>query len=281
MPRRSGRTDGSKKPERAEGAEELRRRGELLWADAARPSRGPKRALSGDVVVQAAMRLADRDGLAAVTMQAVAAEVGFTTMALYRYFPSKDALIDAIVDAAWGTPPQRSGPPGTWREEVERWAWAKRAVMVARPWLGELPFIVAPHGPNWLAWLEMAVEALALSGLGAGDVFDMLHAADGYVRGGSDTAISFAKARARGVSSTEWMAAVSVDLVRAVGDPRYPTLSALIQSGLDRDITLEDNFAFGLDRVLDGLEAYVEARQTKARRAKASSSSRSPKRKSR
>ncbi|MBA3890164.1 MAG: TetR/AcrR family transcriptional regulator [Gemmatimonadaceae bacterium] len=205
------------------------------------------------------MGIADRDGLGALTMQAVARELGFTTMALYRYFPSKDALIDAIVDAAHGLPRAREGPVGTWREEVERWAWAKRTMLISRPWLAELPFVAAPHGPNWLAWLEAVVEALALTGLDAGEVFDMLHAVDGYVRGGSDTAISFAKAQARGMSQEEWMGAVSIDLVRAVGDPRFPTLSAMIVSGLERDITLEDNFHFGLQRVLDGIELYVDA----------------------
>jgi len=243
----------------SESPEELRQRGDLLWSGNARPSRGPKRALSADDVIRAAMEIADRDGLSALTMQAVAKAVGFTTMALYRYFPSKDALVDAIVDAAWGTPPERTGPKGEWREEVERWAWAKREVMISRPWLGELPFIVAPHGPNWLSWLEAAVEALALSGLDAGDLFDMLHALDGYVRGGSDTAISLAKATSRGQSPEEWMAAVSVDLVRTIGNPRYPTLSALILSGLERDITVEDSFEFGLQRVLDGLETYVNS----------------------
>jgi AcrR family transcriptional regulator len=210
-------------------------------------------------------------------MQSVAKELGFTTMALYRYFPSKDALIDAIVDAAWGAPPQRPGPKGTWREEVERWAWAKRQVMISRPWLGELPFIVAPHGPNWLSWLEAAVEALALTGLAGAEVFDLLHALDGYVRGGSDTAISLAKAQARGVSMQEWKAAVAVDLVRAVGNPRYPTLSALIVSGLDRENTVEDNFEFGLQRVLDGIETYVESARARTTSRRGGSRPRRPK----
>ena len=262
----------------AENPEELRRRGDLLWSGGARPSRGPKRGLTADEVVAAAMSIADGEGLGALTMQAVAKEVGFTTMALYRYFPSKEALVDAIVDAAWGAPPERKEPKGDWRSEVEKWAWAKRAVMVERPWLGELPFIVAPHGPNWLAWLEWAVEALALSGLGAGDVFDMLHAIDGYVRGGSDTAISLAKATARGVSAEEWMASVAVDLVRTVGNPRYPTLSALIQSGLDRDNTVEDNFEFGLQRVLDGLQMYVDSSRAKATSRRKAVSARSHRR---
>ncbi len=252
----------------ADDAADLRQRGDLLWSGGARPSRGPKRGLTTEEVVVAAMGIADREGLAALTMQAVAKELGFTTMALYRYFPSKDALVDAIVDAAWGSPPERPAEKGEWREEVERWAWAKRAVMIERPWLGELPFIIAPHGPNWLSWLEWAVEALALTGLGAADVFDMLHALDGYVRGGSDTAISLAKAMARGVSQDEWKAAVSVDLVRTIGNPRYPTLSRLILSGLDRDNTVEDNFEFGLQRVLDGLEAYVLAHRSSKKKKK-------------
>lgn len=240
---------------------DLRRRGELLWEEGARPpARGPKRALSAEAVVQAAIAIAGREGLAAVTMQAVAHRLGFTTMALYRYFPSKDALIDAIVDGAMGSPPARTEPAGGWREEVERWAWAKRAMLISNPWLAELPFVAAPHGPNWLRWLEAAVEALALSGLGAADVFDMLHALDGYVRGGSDTAIAFARAKASGMSLEEWKAVVSVDLLRAVGNPRYPVLSALITSGLERDNTLEDNFEFGLQRVLDGLQLHIDAR---------------------
>lgn len=253
----------------ANDTDDLRRRGELLWADGSRPGRGPKRTLSADDVVQAAIAIADRDGLAAVTMQAVARELGFTTMALYRYFPSKDSLLDAILDAAMGTPPPRTGPRGPWRQEVERWAWAKRAMLMSHPWLGELPFVAAPHGPNWLAWLEGAVDSLSGTGLGPVDTLDMLNVLDGYVRGGSDTAISLAKARARGISDEEWGASISADLMRAIGDPRFPVLSRLFTSeGSTRASALTQDglmdglaagFDFGLQRVLDGIQAYVES----------------------
>ncbi|MFN2564186.1 MAG: TetR/AcrR family transcriptional regulator [Gemmatimonadaceae bacterium] len=252
--------------------QELRWRSELLWETDARPSRGPKRGLTCDDVVRAAIRIADRDGIAALTMQAAAEELGFTTMALYRYFPSKEALIDAIIDAAMGTPPRRTGPNGGWRRELERWAHAKRAMMISRPWLAELPFVAAPHGPNWLSWVERAVEALSGTGLSAREVFDMLHTIDGYVRGGSDTAISRAKANARGMSDEDWEAAVAADLVRAVGNPRYPALSALITSGSAGGAhTLDDCFDFGLERVLDGIQAYVDSRSgPSTRRSKVS-----------
>ena len=133
---------------------DLRRRSELLWEDRSRPTRGPKPSLTPDEVVQAAIDIADEEGLAALTMQAVSARLGFTTMAVYRYFPSKEALYDAIVDAGMGLPPAPQEPRGDWRAELTAWAHAKRAMLCSRPWLAELPFVAAPHGPNWLAWLE-------------------------------------------------------------------------------------------------------------------------------
>ena len=176
---------------------ELRRRSELLWEDRTPATRGPKAALTPDDVVRAAVDLADADGLSAVTMHAVAARVGFTTMAVYRYFPSKDALLDAVIDAGTGLPPQWSVPRADWRTEISRWAHAKRALLCARPWLAELPFVAAPHGPNWLAWLESIADSLSRTGLRGTDIGQMLSIVDGYTRGASDTAVSLARAGAR------------------------------------------------------------------------------------
>ena len=238
---------------------ELRRRSELLWDDRSQPTRGPKPALTPDDVVRAAVEIADADGLAAVTMHAVAATLGFTTMAVYRYFPNKETLLDAIVDAGIGLPPQAIAPLGEWRDEVVRWAHAKRAMLCARPWLAELPFVAAPHGPNWLRWLEALVDALSRTGLSAADLGQMLSVIDGYTRGASDTAISLARARARGTSDEAWAAAVGADLGRAINDVRFPAFSALLTSpttGQSR--TIDESFDFGLHRVLDGIALYVE-----------------------
>jgi AcrR family transcriptional regulator len=237
---------------------ELRRRSELLWEDRARPTRGPKPAFTPDDVVQAAIDIADEDGLAAVTMNAVAARLGFTTMAIYRYFPNKETLLDAVVDAGIGLPPRPSEPRRDWRAEVSRWAHAKRAMLCARPWLAELPFVAAPHGPNWLSWLEAVVDPLSTTGLSAPDMGQMLSAIDGYTRGASDTAISLARARARGTSDEQWAAAVGADLGRAVSDPRFPKFAALLTAPSDgTPRTLDESFDFGLQLLLDGIERYL------------------------
>jgi AcrR family transcriptional regulator len=176
---------------------ELRRRSELLWDDRARSTRGPKAAFTPDEVVLAAIEIAEADGLSAVTMHAVATQLGFTTMALYRYFPNKEALLDAIVDAGLGRPPAASRSRGDWRTEVTRWAHAKRRMLCAREWLAELPFVAAPHGPNWLLWVEALTAPLMTTGLAPADVGQMISIIDGYTRGASDTAISLERARGR------------------------------------------------------------------------------------
>lgn len=239
---------------------DLRRRSQLLWDDRSPSTRGPKAALTPDDVVQAAIGLADKDGIGAVTMNAVATKLGLTTMAIYRYFPNKETLIDAIVDAGMGRPPEPPAPRGEWRDEVARWAHAKRAMLVARPWLAELPFVAAPHGPNWLSWLEAVADPLSDTGLSPADVGQMLSVIDGYTRGASDTAISLARVRARGGSEAEWAAAVGADLGRAIGDERFTKFAAILTTPSDgRSRTMEESFDFGLQRVLDGIELYVKS----------------------
>ena len=210
-------------------------------------------------MVQAAIEIADAEGLSAVTMQAVSARLGYTTMAIYRYFPSKDALCDAIVDVGMGLPPGPGRNKRSWRAQVSNWAHAKREMLCARPWLAELPFVAAPHGPNWLAWLEALAEPFATLALSPADVGQMVSVVDGYTRGASDTSVSLARARARGVSEQEWAAAVGADLGRAMNDPRFPQFAAILSAPSDGNPrSLRETFDFGLQRVLDGIELYVQ-----------------------
>jgi AcrR family transcriptional regulator len=239
--------------------QEMQRRSQLLWEDRSRSTRGPKATYAPDDVVRAAMAVADDEGgLSAVTMQAVSARLGLTTMAVYRYFPNKEALYDAIVDAGMGLPPKPSHPPDEWRTEVARWAHAKRDMMCARPWLAELPFVAAPHGPNWLAWLEGLASPLHRAGFRGELLGQMLSVVDGYTRGASDTSISLARARARGTTEQQWAAAVGADLGRAIGDPRFAAFASILTAPPQhRPRSMQESFDFGLQRVLDGIALYL------------------------
>ncbi len=105
------------------------------------------------------------------------------------------------------------------------------------------------------------MDALSRAGLSPADMFEIVTVIVGYVREASATAVSRARARAGGTSDEEWGAAIAADLGRAVGDPRFPALSAVLTSGSGgRARTLEECFDFGLQRVLDGIQVYVDSR---------------------
>ncbi len=82
------------------------------------------------------------------------------------------------------------------------------------------------------------------------------------------------------MSDEEWGASVAADLARAIGDPRFPVLSALLtEQGQVRSKALtaggglmdalDQGFDLGLQRVLDGIQSYMDARAAKAARARA------------
>jgi AcrR family transcriptional regulator len=97
---------------------------EAAWGIRERPHKGPKPALSLERIVQAAVHIAETEGLGAVSMSRVAAELGGATMSLYRYVTAKDELLALMVDAAYGPPPGAPGPDEGWRGGAGRRATA-------------------------------------------------------------------------------------------------------------------------------------------------------------
>ncbi|MFI6989391.1 TetR/AcrR family transcriptional regulator [Nonomuraea wenchangensis] len=88
--------------------------------------------ISRPAVVAAAMAVADEHGLAGLTMPAVAARLGVTTMALYRHVASKDDLLDALVEALLPPlPPESRG--ASWRERLGAMAAAIRDTAARHP----------------------------------------------------------------------------------------------------------------------------------------------------
>ena len=94
----------------------------LAWGVAASPQRGPKREMSVERIVEAAVEIADAEGLGAVSMAAVAARLGYTPMSLYRYVTAKDDLVLLMQEEATGLPPESV-------REVEGWRGAARGAL--------------------------------------------------------------------------------------------------------------------------------------------------------
>src|SRR3954469_14671265 len=103
------------------------------WGVKTPATKGPKPGLGLDRIVAAGVRVADADGLDAVSMNRVAKELGASAMSLYRYVGSKDELLALVIDAALGAVP-RLPAEGDWRARLERWGWAPGRGMRGPPW---------------------------------------------------------------------------------------------------------------------------------------------------
>ena len=229
------------------------------WGVRERPHKGPKPALSLGRIVEAAVRVADADGLDAVSMGRVAAELGAAPMSLYRHVSGKEELLDLMVDAAWGEPPGDWDAGGDWRAGLERWAWAMRAGAGRHPWVVRIPLHGLPIMPHEVAWFEQALACLHGTGLAEARKASVIMLLAGYVRNLATTEADIGAAiTASGQSPSDWMAAYP-RMLRELADPRrFPALTEFLASGaFDVADDPGDEFTFGLDRILDGVGALV------------------------
>ena len=136
------------------GAGDIVRTLELLWDGGPRPSRGPKPGLTLDRIVEAAVRIADEEGLGAVSMRRIATELGTGAMSLYRYVPGKAELLDLMLDRVQrpSENPADLGD-GTWRAALEAMARATLALYTRHPWL---------PGPEILVWAAVRAARKAV-----------------------------------------------------------------------------------------------------------------------
>lgn len=139
---------------------ELSRTLALAWGLAAAPQRGPKRELSLERIVEAAIELADQEGLAAVTMQRVAQTFGFSTMALYRYVATKDDLHQLMLDTAMSTSITRLGAD-EWRAGVSELLRGLVEGYRRHPWALDIPLTPDIHMmPGQLRVADLGLRAM-------------------------------------------------------------------------------------------------------------------------
>jgi AcrR family transcriptional regulator len=238
---------------------------EMAWGLRARPSKGPKRGLSVERIVEAAVKLADSEGLEAVSMGRVAGDLGVSTMSLYRYVAAKDELLALMVDATAASPPAAPAPGEGWREGLSRWARAELDIYRRHPWVLRVPISGPPVTPNQIAWLEQGLRCLRDTGITESEKLSVMLLLTGFVRNwGRLEADLMEASRASGVSTDAAMSGYGRLLARLTDPERFPALHAVIAAGVfddDPDDPEEpDEFLFGLERVLDGVDALVRAR---------------------
>ena len=214
--------------------------------------RGRPPTLTRELVASAALDLVDREGLSALSMQRLARSLGVGTMTVYGYVVDKDDLLDAVVDAAVADAVPPVEMPDTWRDAV------KLVVRTAHTLLSRHPALVAIRmqkpvlRPEALQLGERIMSLLVGAGFEVEDAAAAFRLLFTYVFGFAGLSPQATTDEARR------QAAVAVAGLSASDHPvltRHAGPFAQAMAG-------EDAFSFGLERILDGLEAYLRAAPT-------------------
>ncbi|GAB3149840.1 TetR/AcrR family transcriptional regulator [Micromonospora sonneratiae] len=230
-----------------------------MWGRETASRHGPRPSLDLSRIVDAAIGIADNEGLEGVRMSSVAAQVGVATMSLYRYVGSKDELLTVMADAAAPEPPAIDGRP--WRDYLTEWTRANRDFLLDRPWLLQIPRNTPPVGPRALRWLDRALAALAGTGLEVAERINIASALTGYANTQAALVHGMTVGAEAGGDGTIGGLADYGDILGQVLDPAdHPELAAAVHArafGAAEEWIDDADFAFGLNLLLDGVQALI------------------------
>ena len=207
----------------------------------------PRPPLTRERVFQAAADLADRDGLSALTMRRLGAELGVEAMSLYKHVTNKEEILDGIVEVVVGeieTP--RAG--AEWKEAMRRRAISAREVLSRHSWAIGLLEARDSNGPTALRYIDSILGNLRSAGFSIENAVHAFWLLDSFVYGQviqeTNLPISSSKEMTKSTGST---------LEQDTMD-QYPHLVEIGEHAMRSDYTVDKEFEFGLDLILEALE---------------------------
>lgn len=234
----------------------------IAWGMDQAPQRGPKRELTHETIVDAAITLADDGGLAAVTMQRVAEALGFSAMALYRYVASKDELIMLMQDRAMNV-------DGAWPVEADDWrtgltdvAAMLRSSFQRHPWTLDVAMSATTAVmPNSVRYTDAVFRAMRRLPVPAAERGVVVLAVTLLVRSYCTLERDLAAAGSvDGPAVAEFTPGIVALLREVVTPAQFPDLAPVAVTFYTGDASNLDDFTFVFGRFLDGLEAHARSR---------------------
>lgn len=246
----------------AEGSERVMR---VLWGLETTATRGPRPTISRESIVGVAVRLADRSGLPALSMRAVAEELGAGTMSLYRHVPGKAELVALMVDLVAGETELPEPTDGDWRSPLERLARGEWELYHRHPWLLQVPLGRTPPGPRTTKKFDAGLALAVTTGLPTVEALSVYFSIDQLVLGAARASVENQTfLRDSGVNATQWWEEQGELLSDLADWEALPTLHALVECGAfdawneDGMDGFADAFEYALALLLDGVAARVE-----------------------
>jgi AcrR family transcriptional regulator len=210
--------------------------------------------LTSERVLQAAMALADREGVESLSMRRLARELGVEAMSLYHHVPGgKQALLDGMVDLVFGEI-ELPAADGDWKEAMRRRAVSAREVLARHPWAINLMESRRTPGPANLRHHDAVIGCLRQAGFPVALTAHAYSILDAYVYGFAvqEASLPFDTPEETAELASEMMEAFPVDA--------YPHLTEFaVQHVLQPGYDYGDEYQFGLELILDGLERLARA----------------------
>ena len=216
--------------------------------------------LNRERIVRTAIAIADREGLAAVSLRKVGAALDVGAMRLYGYMSTKEELLELMADAVYGEMVAAGPLEAGWREALRTIAHRTWQAVRRHPWFGELLAGRPHHGPNALMYLEASFAALSDTP-GFEDInvaMRALRAVNAYIIGAAQRQAGERRAQdASGMRRADWLARDAPYMIRMLASGQFPQLSRVVRGNAQppADVVFED----GLNFLLDGIEARILA----------------------
>jgi AcrR family transcriptional regulator len=220
--------------------------GELVTQQAG--NGGPRLPLSRQRVLGAAVALADRGGVASLSMRRLAQELGVEAMSLYHHVANKDDILDGIVDVVFSEIVVRTDEPD-WKAAMRQRALSARDALLRHPWATALMDSRSMPGPATLRHHDAVLGILRNAGFSVEMAAHAFSVLDSYIYGFAlqETNLPFQDA--------EELAAVAEGIMGHVSADEYPYLTELmVEHALQPGYAYANEYEFGLDLILDGLD---------------------------
>ncbi len=208
-------------------------------------------ALTQDRIIDAAVRVADRGGLTQVSMRTVGHELGVEAMSLYHHLAGKDALLDGLANWAFARI-ELPDPRLPWRRAMTERAGSARRVLAQHPWaLGLIESRRSP-GPALLRHHESVLACLRHNGFSVALASHAFSAIDAYVYGFVLTELNLP------FGADESAEEFVTEIQEMLPADEFPHLIEMVtEQVVGKDYAYGDEFEFGLELVLDGLERHL------------------------
>jgi AcrR family transcriptional regulator len=220
--------------------------------------------LSRDQIVKAAIELLDAEGPTGLSMRKLGTRLGAGATSMYWHVANKDELLELAVDEVMGEAYVPEVGDTSWRVGLSVWANGMHAMLLRHPWVTGLLGTQPTIGPNAMRMGERAITLLTAAGFEGLEITHVISLVNAHALGSAATQNAVIRAtRQAGISMAGLAAQMESYLDRLAPDhPNYDKWRRENSgSTLDPVKIWDEGFAFGLDRILDGLSLWLESKK--------------------